>query len=119
MASIRPLLDALVPEVQAEAKRALSGLLTGAIVRGYLPQAWVFETEEETVTFLVDRDGSARTLEGSPEHPDVGIRGPSEDLAVVLRERRMPEGAGQRIMYKAHTDKGRMAWNLLKNRFGF
>ncbi|NIP36827.1 MAG: hypothetical protein GWN18_17815 [Thermoplasmata archaeon] len=119
MASIRPLLDALVPEVQAEAKQALGGLLTGAIVRGYLPQAWVFETEEETVTFLVDRDGNARTLEGPPEHPDVGIRGPSEDLAAVLRDRQMPEGAGQHIMYKHFTRKGELAWRFLKNRFGF
>jgi hypothetical protein len=119
MVEIRPLLDALVPEIQREAKEALSGLITGAVLRGYLPQAWVFETEEETVTFLVDREGNARTIEGAHEDPDVGIRAPAEDLAVVLGERRMPEGAGQRILYKHYTGKGRTAWNFLKNRFGF
>ena len=119
MPSIRPLLDSLVPEVQQEARQALSGLLTGAIVRGYLPQSWVFETEEEKVTFHVDRDGNARTIEGAVADPDVGIRGPSEDLAAVLRNRQMPEGAGQRIMYRHYTNKGRAAWTFLKNRFGF
>jgi len=119
MASIRPLLEALVPEVQAEARRALSGFLTGALVRGYLPQAWVFETGEETVTFLVDREGNARVFEGAPEAPDVGIRGPSGDLAAVLRDRRLPEGAGQRIEYRLYTGKGGTAWRLLKDRFGF
>lgn len=119
MTSIRPLLDALVPEVQREAKKALSGLLTGAIVRGYLPQAWVFETEDEKVTFYVDVDGNVRTIEGEVEDPDVGVRGSAEDLAYVLRERNLPEGAGKRILYKVHTNKGKAAWTLLKNRFGF
>ena len=119
MPSIRPLLDSLVPEVQKEAKQALSGLLTGAVVRGYLPQAWVFETEDETVTFLVDRDGNARTVDGASPNPDVGIRGPAEDMAAVLRDRQMPEGAGQRILHKHYTSKGRAAWTFLKNRFGF
>jgi hypothetical protein len=117
--AIRPLLDALAPQVQAEARRALAGPLTGALVRGYLPQAWVFETEEETVTFLVDVEGNARTVDGASPDPDVGIRGPSGDLAIVLSERRMPEGAGQRILYKHHTGKGRAAWTFLKDRFGF
>jgi len=119
MPSIRPLLDRLVPEVQREAKQALSGFLTGAVVRGYLPQAWIFETEDEKVTFFVDSDGNARTIEGAVDNPDVGIRGPSEDMAVVLRDRQMPEGAGQRILYKHYTSKGRAAWTFLKNRFGF
>jgi hypothetical protein len=119
MARIRPLLDALVPEVQREAEQALSGLLTGAVVRGYLPQSWVFETEGEVVTFHVDRAGRARTIEGAVDDPDVGIRGPSEDLAAVLRDRQMPEGSGQRIMYRHYTRKGRAAWTFLKDRFGF
>ena len=118
MPSIRPLLDALAPEVEAEAKRVLANPLTGAIVRGYLPQSWVFETEEETVTFRVDPDGNARTLEGAVADPDVGVRGPSEDLATVLRDRRLPEGAGRRIEYRHFTGKGRAAWTFLKNRFG-
>jgi hypothetical protein len=117
--SIRPLLDRLTAEVEPEVKKALSDLLAGAIVRGYLPQAWVFETEEETVTFLVDTEGNARTFEGASPEPDVGIRGPSADLIIVLRERRLPEGAGQRILRKHYTEKGRVAWNFLKDRFGF
>jgi hypothetical protein len=119
MTAIRPLLERLVPEIQREAKDALSGFLTGAVIRGFLPQAWVFETEEETVTFYVDRDGNASTIPGAHESPDVGIRAPAEDLAVVLTQRQMPEGAGQRILYKHYTSKGRTAWNFLKNRFGF
>lgn len=118
MPSIRPLLDALVPGVEAEARQVLSNPLTSAIVRGYLPQSWVFETGAETVTFQVDRDGNARTVEGAVADPDVGVRGPAEDLAAVLRDRRLPEGAGRRIEYRHYTGKGRAAWTLLKSRFG-
>jgi hypothetical protein len=112
-------LDSLVTEVEPEVQKALSGLLTGAIVRNYLPQAWVFETEDETVTFYVDTNGKARTLEGAVEEPDVGIRGSYEDLHIVLTERRLPGGAGQRILRKHYTGKGKAAWAFLKDRFGF
>ena len=66
MVRIRPHLDALVPEIQREVGAALSGLLTGAVVRSNLPQVWVFETEEETVTLMVDGEGNVSTLEGAP-----------------------------------------------------
>jgi hypothetical protein len=118
MVRIRPHLDALVPEIQREVGAALSGLLTGAVVRSNLPQVWVFETEEETVTLMVDGEGNVSTLEGAPEHPDVGIRAPSEDLAFVLRERRLPEGAGERVLRRLYTRKGRLAWEFLRGRFG-
>ena len=118
MVLIRPMLEELAPEVQREVKAALSGLLTGAVVRNHLPQAWVFETEEETVTLLVDERGNVVTREGAVSDPDVGIRAPSEDLAYVLTQRRLPEGAGQRVLRRLYTRRGRLAWNLLRNRFG-
>ncbi len=118
MTRIRPLLDDLAPEVQREVKAALSGLLTGAVVRNHLPQAWVFETEEETVSLLVDAQGNVVTREGAVTDPDVGIRAPSADLAYVLTQRRLPEGAGQRVLRRLYTRRGRLAWEFLRSRFG-
>ena len=48
----------------------------------------------------------------------MGIRAPSEDLAFVLRERRLPEGAGERVLRRLYTRKGRLAWEFLRGRFG-
>lgn len=119
MDSIRPLLERMAPEVQSQVKSALSGILTGGIVRNYLPQEWVFRTEVETLTFHVDQRGDARILDGPSDRPDVTIKAPQEDLEAILGEQRIPPGADQRVEVVYHTRKGRAAWNLLRRRLGF
>ncbi len=119
MTTIKPLLDQMTGEVQSKVKRALSGLLSGALVRGYLPQSWVFETESEIITFHVDSNGNARTLVGASGQRDITVRGPGSDLSIVLGNHQIPPGAEQRIKIIHHTEKGRTAWNYLKGRFGF
>jgi hypothetical protein len=118
MSCIQGLLGSLSYEVEGQLKPALRGL-TGIIVRGYLPQAWVFETESETVTFSVDAQGGVSTQQGDSLYRDVTIRWTHDLLASVLRTRSrasVPSGACPSVT--THTPKGRTAFNYLRGRFG-
>ena len=119
MSTIKPLLENLTYEVQNKVKPALSNFLTGGIVRNYLPQAWIFETESEILTFHVDKQGNAKILKGANRQPDVTVKGPHSDISTILSVRQVPPGADRRINILHHTQKGRTAWNYLGKHFGF
>jgi len=89
------------------------------IVRGYLPQVWVFETEAETASFVVDSRGNAHVEVGAKPSRDVTIRWQQDFLATVLRTRShasIPGGIHPIIMF--HTHKGRAAFNYLRKEIG-
>ena len=72
MSCVQDLLSRVAAEVQAQLKPNLQGF-AGMFVSGYLPQAWVFVTEAEAVTFLVDSRGNASVVAGRGPNPDVTI----------------------------------------------
>lgn len=67
---IKSLLQNLAPEIEEQVKSALRGFLTRWVVSGNLPQTWVFQTEDETVTFNVDTNGNVSVLQ---VHPPVSM----------------------------------------------
>lgn len=118
MSCIQGLLGSLSYEVESQVKPALKGL-TGIIVRGYLPQVWVFETESEVATLRVDLQGNVSTESGGASNRDVTIRWTHDLLATILRSRNrnaIPYGAYPEVKY--HTAKGRAAFNYLRSRLG-
>ena len=118
MSCIQGLLASICPEIERQLRPNLRGI-KGLLVRGYLPQTWVFETESETVTLLVDSQGAVSTQPSAPLHRDVTIRWKHDFLSSVLRTRsRASVPGGIRPVVMFHTPKGRRAFNFLKKRFG-
>ena len=117
MPTVESLLKTICLEVDAKLKPNLIGI-KGIIVRGYLPQAWVFKTQKETVTFHVDRDGKASTMGGGTDKPDVTITADHEMLIEALKTRKNPAGDFKPPKIDSHTSKGRTAFNMLRDRLG-
>jgi hypothetical protein len=116
--SIASLLGDLCPEVERQLKPNLQGI-RGIFVQAYLPLAWVFETETETATFVVDAGGNAHVEAGARPGRDVTIRWQHDLLASVLRTRNrasVPGGIHPVVMF--HTPKGRRAFDFLRGRLG-
>jgi hypothetical protein len=111
------LLEKAAREVESQLKPQLSGLF-GGMIRAYLPQTWVFETEEGTTTLVVDAKGSAHASNGMGASPDLTVHARHAALARALKERKregLPPGA---ISATPHTEKGRMAFQFFRSRLG-
>jgi hypothetical protein len=118
LTSLKEIFDSICPEVEKELKPMLGGLITGPMIRGYLPQRWIFKSEYETVTFTVDKKGNATVEEGEGEAPDVTIEMDHEYLVKALETRSQPSIPPIKNDIIFHTRKGETAFNYLKKRFG-
>ena len=118
MPCLKELFESICQEVDKELKKVMKGLWTGPIIKGYLPQTWVFQTELETIAFSVDKKGNAITTEGACQAPDVTITIDHDYLAAALKERKKPEFDYKQFDVKFHTGKGETAFNYLRKRLG-
>jgi hypothetical protein len=104
-------------QIEPELQRRLKGLL-GGIIRSYLPQAWVFETDNGTASLVVDRDGTVSVTGGAASHPDVTVKIPHDRLVAALTTRNkdlVPPGP---LTVTPHTSKGKTAFDVLRSRLG-
>jgi hypothetical protein len=115
---LNELFTPICQEVEKELKKVMKGLLTGPIIKGYLPQNWVFKTEADIITFSVDKKGNAITIEGASQAPDVTITIDHEYLAAALKERKKPDFEYKNFDVKFHTGKGETAFGYLRKRLG-
>jgi hypothetical protein len=114
---LEELLRETAGRVEPEVQRQLHGLF-GGIVRSYLPQAWVFETDEGTASFLVDRAGVVSVAAGAAKNADVTVKIPANRLRVALTTRdpaKVPPGP---LAVTPHTPKGKAAFGYLRGRLG-
>jgi len=119
MTCIESLLNLICSEIEGQLKPALANFFKGMIVRGYLPQNWVFETESESTTLTVDTGGNASVLSGASQFRDVTIRWHHDLLRSVLQTRNrssIPYGQVPQVI--CHTQKGQTAFNFLRQRLG-
>src|SRR5437667_12778824 len=77
------LLGRLAPTVESQLKPNLVGF-TGFLVRGYLPQRWVFETGQERASLIVDIDGNTEVTLRVIESPYVLITTTHHTLSTAL-----------------------------------
>ena len=118
MSCIQGLLGSLSHEIESQLKPNLRGI-RGMFVQAYLPQTWVFETETETATFVVDARGNAHAEAGAKPDRDVTIRWKHDFLASVLKTRSHASvPGGIRPIFMFHTPKGRRAFDFLRGRLG-
>jgi len=112
------LLEKLAPDIEKELRPRLQGFL-GAFVRAYLPQVWVFETEEGATSVRIEPTGAVTVHAGTTPSPDVTVKGPHDRLQKVLSTRSKGTPKPADIDVVAHTAKGRAALEQVRSRFGF
>jgi hypothetical protein len=103
--------------VEAELKPRLGGLF-GGVVRAYLPQTWVFRTEEDAASLTVDATGRASVSRTALPGPDVTVEVPHSELAAALAPGGRRGPPSPKVKVTAHTAKGRAAFDYLRPRLG-
>ncbi len=117
MTSVEELLRDTARDFEPELKRRLTGLL-GGIFRSYLPQAWEFRTERETVGLHVDKDGHVSVAAGAVAHPDLTVEMAEAGLVAALKRRGPARGPPEGLKVTPHTAKGKAAFDYLRSRIG-
>jgi hypothetical protein len=118
MVRVHELLTDLCKDIEKQIKPNLQEL-KGSFVRGYLPQAWVFETECGACTIFLDSEGNVRVLSGSTPDADVTLHWRKDALESVLALRKRDlVSSGDYPNVTVRTDKGRVAFNFLKKEIG-
>ena len=118
MSDLQHRLAQMGPDIESQLRPQLSGFF-GGLIRGYLPQAWVFKTEKATATLVVNRSGSVVVVDGAVQAADVAITWGHEQLMAALLTRsrsKIPPGPSPHTSFL--TPKGRTAFNFLRNRLG-
>ena len=122
MSCLLNLLEQLSPRVEAELRPHLRSLVRGTIVRHHLPQVWVFDTDAERVSFIVDHQGAVSALGSSDPPLDVLISVSHDVLSTALEA-----ALGLRDSHAVirgpitptfYTRKGERAFNYLRQRIG-
>jgi hypothetical protein len=117
MSCLVPLLTDAARGVEAQIKPQLGGFF-GGVIRAYLPQRWVFQTEDGAATLNVAPDGSTTVVAGAQPQADVTVRIGHDKLAAALTQRRaggLPAGP---VDVQAHTSKGKAAFDFARRRLG-
>ncbi len=86
MSCLLGLLRAIAPEIDARLAPQVRGLF-GGFLSAYLPQVWVFETDDGTVSLTIDRAGHAAAVAGALPDPDVRVVTSHARLAAALAPR--------------------------------
>ena len=117
MPSLFELLTEVAPDLQARVQAQLTGF-SAMFVRPYLPQRWVFVTESETASLVVEPNGTTTAVRGVATPPDVTVEIGLERLRVALTTRNrelVPPGP---LKVTPHTSKGQTAFQFLRSRLG-
>jgi hypothetical protein len=115
--SLVELLASIAPDLEQRVRAQLSGF-TAMFVRPYLPQRWVFVTESETASLVVDTTGGVTAVAGIAAPPDVTLEIGLERLRIALTTRRkelVPPGP---LKVTPHTSKGETTFQFLRSRLG-
>jgi hypothetical protein len=117
MPSLVPALEAVARDVEPELRSQLGGFF-GGVVRAYLPQTWVFVTEREKASLIVDKAGAVRVTSGAAASPDVTIETAHDRLLAALRTRSRSAVPPGPLTVTPHTSKGKTAFDYLRSRLG-
>lgn len=117
MSCIEGLLRDAGHQFEPEIQRRLQGFL-GSIVRSYLPQTWVFKTDDGSASLHVDTDGKVSVTSGTSPRPDVTVEIPHDRLVAALKTRNREAVPPGPLTVTPHTAKGRTAFDYLRGRIG-
>jgi len=114
---VEELLGKVGRDVQPEVQARLHGFF-GGMLRTYLPQTWVFVTEDGTASLDVDRAGVVTVAPGARPSPDVTVEIGHERLRAALLTRRKESVPPGPLTVTPHTAKGKTAFAYLRDRLG-
>jgi hypothetical protein len=117
VATVAQLLEQITPSIEKELQPRLQGFL-GSFVRAYLPQHWVFETEDDAATVLIAPTGVVSVSPGTVPSPDVTVHAPKSRLEKLLTTRTKPATMPTDVRVVPHTAKGKVAFDQVRGRFG-
>ena len=117
MSEVEALLRDAVRQFEPELQNRLKGVF-GGIFRSYLPQVWVFETEESTASLVVSATGAVSVVAGVAPHPDVTVKIPHDRLVAALRTGKKDQVPPGPMNVTPHTPKGKTAFDYLRGRLG-
>ena len=117
MSCIEGLLTQVARDAEPEIQQRLRGLF-GGMIRAYLPQTWVFRTEDGIASMLVDAAGRISVQSGAAKPADVTIEVGHERLKAALTTRRRDGVPPGPLTVTPHTAKGRTAFEYLRGRLG-
>ncbi len=103
--------------VEEQLRPQLTGFF-GGVIRSYLPQRWVFVTEEGSATLGVETSGVVWARDGAEPSPDVTVQTSHAKLAAALRSRRREGLPPDPVQVTAHTSRGRTAFDFTRRRLG-
>ncbi|MCI4318230.1 MAG: hypothetical protein L3J96_06790, partial [Thermoplasmata archaeon] len=86
MPPLLELLASIAPGLEQRVKAQMTGF-AAMFVRPYLPQRWVFVTESETATLVVDANGGVSAVAGVATPADVTVKIGLERLRIALTTR--------------------------------
>ena len=117
MGDLEDLLEPVAKKAQKEVQSRLTGFF-GAMVRPYLPQTWVFVTEQGTASLHVDARGAVAVHPGAMRAPDVTVDVELARLRAALTGPHPPAERPQDLRVTTHSAKGKAAFGLLRERLG-
>jgi len=117
MGSTAELLASVSGRLEAELRPRLQGLF-GGLVRAYLPQSWVFRTEQGIASLRVDRDGHVSVVASADPNPDVTVELGYDRLQGALDRSRGGTGSAGPVTVTPHTTRGRTAFDYLRPKLG-
>ena len=103
--------------VEAQLKPQLAGFF-GGVVRSYLPQRWVFVTEDGSATLGVETTGEVWVRAGREPSADVTIETSHAKLSRALKSRSREGLPSDPVHVTAHTTRGRTAFDFTRKRLG-
>jgi hypothetical protein len=111
--------EAIPPLVADKLQPRMRGL-TGAIIRGYLPQVWWFSTETGHATVIVDKQALCQVFDGQQGQPDVTMTWTDQAFYIALSTQdrsQLPPGTPE-PQVQTLTGKGRTAFGQLRSYLG-
>ncbi len=117
MTSVEALLASFARDAEPQVRQQLGGLF-GGILRAYLPQTWVFRTEDGVATLRVDAAGKFSVVAGAVAPADVTVEVGHARLTAALTTRRREAVPPGPLTVTPHTSKGRTAFEYLRGRIG-
>ena len=118
MNGLEELFSPIAQEVEAQVKKYLKGLLSAGMIKPYLPQHWLFETEKETVTLCMNRNGDTSVAQGQKDPIDVIINIDHDFLSKALETRERPDFEPETFDVSFKTKKGETAFGYMKKHLG-
>jgi hypothetical protein len=117
MSCVEEVLRGVAPNLETEVKSRLRGFF-GAMLRHYLPQTWVFQTEDGTASLCVDGQGAVSVVAGPVTPADVTVEVGHDRLRRMLTTRTRDPTASGPLTVTPHTAKGKAAFGYLRERLG-